>query len=116
MLDRLVQEFPFFQKRYDKTKTTTAQLRGNYQRLYDDLSENGVFPKKSTENRLKLNFPNLKEELKPHFIRGFFDGDGSVYMSKTNGPNSKGVSFVGTCKYFMQQLHKKIQLFAIHIR
>jgi hypothetical protein len=109
MLDRLTQDFPFFQKRYDKSKTTTAQLRGNYQKLYDDLFENGVLPQKSTKNRLNLNFPNLKEELKPHFIRGFFDGDGSVYMNKTNSPNSKGISFVGTCKYFMQQLQLELE-------
>jgi len=109
LLDYLVEKFPFLQKRYDKSKITTAQLRGNYQKLYADLLENGVIPRKSTDNRLNLFFPNLPEDLKPHFIRGFFDGDGSVYMNKTSSANSKGVSFVGTGDYFMKQLQTELE-------
>jgi intein-encoded DNA endonuclease-like protein len=36
------------------------------------------------ENKtFKLNFPDfISEELIPHFIRGYFDGDGSVFLHK----------------------------------
>jgi intein-encoded DNA endonuclease-like protein len=43
------------------------------------LLSNGVYFRKSTENKELLEFPNIEEHLKSHFIRGYFDGDGSVY-------------------------------------
>ena len=42
------------------------------------LEAYGVVPNKS----LVLDFPNLKDHLFPHFIRGYFDGDGSVTQGK----------------------------------
>lgn len=47
-------------------------------RLCDNLSRLGVTPKKS----LTLTFPKIKEDLIPHFIRGYFDGDGCIWMGK----------------------------------
>ena len=38
------------------------------------LEKLGMVPNKS----LVLTFPNLKKDLIPHFIRGYFDGDGSL--------------------------------------
>ena len=43
----------------------------------------GMIPNKS----LKLQFPNIKPELYPHFIRGYYDGDGSVYRQIKNDNN-----------------------------
>lgn len=50
--------------------------------LVDDLSNHGLYPCKSTS----LIFPiTLVPELTVHFIRGYFDGDGCVYVHpKTN--------------------------------
>lgn len=43
---------------------------------------------------LTLQFPNvIPEHLVHHFIRGYFDGDGSVYINKRK---EIGMSFVGT--------------------
>ena len=39
-----------------------------------DLIEHGCIPRKT----FKAEFPELMEELYPHFIRGYFDGDGHV--------------------------------------
>ena len=39
----------------------------------------------------KIRLPNLSNELMPHFIRGYFDGDGSIYKIKKR-PNSFSVS------------------------
>lgn len=39
-----------------------------------DLISHGCIPQKS----LILKFPEISKELIPHFIRGYFDGDGSV--------------------------------------
>ena len=42
------------------------------------LESHGMTPNKS----LSLEFPNIKQEFIPDFIRGMFDGDGSVYQGK----------------------------------
>lgn len=48
--------------------------------ICDSLIKLGVVPNKS----LILNFPQILPDLLPHFIRGYFDGDGSIYMGKRN--------------------------------
>ncbi len=46
-------------------------------KLYDDLISLGLTPKKS----LIIEFPKVPPEYMRHFIRGCWDGDGSVYIS-----------------------------------
>lgn len=44
------------------------------------------------ENKtFKIRFPNLREDLISHFIRGYFDGDGCLYISKRKGNNQVGI-------------------------
>ena len=43
---------------------------------------------------LILTPPNIPKDLIPHFIRGYFDGDGSIYYDKNT--KSYRVSFLGT--------------------
>jgi len=56
--------------------------------LYDDLLRHGVYEHKS----LILNPPNITDDLKRHFIRGYLDGDGTI----SHNGNSYYVGFVGT--------------------
>lgn len=59
-----------------------------------DLTDKGCFQKKS----LKLKFPNTKqvpEKYIRHFIRGYFDGDGCIYIPKKN-KGSSTFSLIGT--------------------
>lgn len=44
-------------------------------KLVQDLMRYGCVPRKS----LKLEFPELPAELIPHFMRGYMDGDGTLY-------------------------------------
>jgi hypothetical protein len=64
--------------------------------LHEDLIKLGCTPKKS----LTLKFPSVhmvKEEFQSHFIRGYFDGDGSIFMKKSDKKESQRcVSFCGT--------------------
>lgn len=68
------------------------------QKTVDDLIDKGCIKKKS----LFLAPPKkVPEELIPHFIRGFFDGDGSITKTKNNRYSSTnnfcyGVSFTTT--------------------
>lgn len=57
-------------------------LRSN-KLAWSHLKSNGIFPRKSYENKENLQFPYfLHKELYSHFVRGFFDGDGSVFKQK----------------------------------
>lgn len=61
------------------------------QKTVDDLKKLGCVEKKS----LILTFPTEEQvpnSLIHHFIRGYFDGDGSIYISNNRG----NISFVGT--------------------
>ena len=70
----------------------------NSTKLVEDLREKGVLNNKS----LKLTFPNneiIDTSLYNHFIRGYFDGDGSLVLSK----NSINFKICGT-KEFLEGL------------
>jgi len=43
------------------------------------LREIGLYPNKSLT---VSDLPNIKEDLYRHFVRGYFDGDGSIILSK----------------------------------
>lgn len=60
-----------------------------------DLLRLGVMPKKS----LTIEFPEIPQEFVRHFIRGCWDGDGSVYI----GTNSRAIrsSFISGSYHFM---------------
>ena len=49
--------------------------------IYDDLTKLGLTPRKS----LTLSFPAIPDQWVRHFIRGCWDGDGSVYREKQSG-------------------------------
>lgn len=61
----------------------TSVLRAYSKDMYYDLIENNVI-----ENKTNFDiFPNVKDSLYRDFLRGYFDGDGSIYLegSKGNG-------------------------------
>lgn len=76
------------------------------QKTVNDLIANGCLENKTH----LLKFPDLKRDLIPHFIRGYFDGDGSLSYYVTTKRQYK-IGFVGTydflngiMKYFNKEL------------
>ena len=72
----------------------TITLRS--EKTMNDLIKQGCVKNKS----LILKFPTLNQvpkHLIRHFIRGYFDGDGSVYMHTTN--KTPQIEFVGTKEF-----------------
>lgn len=63
-----------------------SRLLINSEKIFDSLNKIGMTERKS----LSLVFPNLQEDLRIHFIRGYFDGDGSWTKDKKS---SLGYSF-----------------------
>lgn len=72
--------FPFYTLK--KHTKTSYCLVCNKKNCYEDLISNGVLERKSTDNKEFLRLPKLSIELQSHFVRGYFDGDGSVYTQK----------------------------------
>ena len=84
--------------------------------MYNDLIKQGCVPRKS----LILTFPNtnqVPENLINHFIRGYFDGDGSISYgirerySVRKKQNLKRIAvkadFVGT-KEMLNEINKRV--------
>lgn len=80
-----------FRKRKEFSNTVSGEtyyFHLNSDLIYDDLVRLGLTPNKS----LTLRFPDVPSEYVNHFIRGCWDGDGSVFIDKTS--NSIFASFV----------------------
>lgn len=85
--------------------------------MHQDLVLHGCIPAKS----LIITFPNLSKNLIPHFIRGYFDGDGSVgiYMNSTKKKlYTLRSSFCSGSKVFLEQLQQflPVKTYKIKIR
>jgi hypothetical protein len=91
-----------------------ARLLMTSDQMFDDLNAKGVVLRKS----LILQFPKfLSPKLINHFIRGYFDGDGSVIRSNQNGKIVCQLAICGTkeflnvlCQYLpcdQQKLRKR---------
>lgn len=79
------------------------------EKLARDLNKLGVVPRKS----LIVEFPDVPREHLPDFIRGVFDGDGSVYFEPRSPKypvRSKLRSkFVSSSKQFIEGLHMALE-------
>lgn len=62
-------------------------LRIGNQKLYTSLIKKGLYPNKS----LTICLPKVPKDSLAHFVRGYFDGDGCVYLYTTKGKKVKWV-------------------------
>jgi len=81
--------------------------------MYFDLLSNGLYPRKSYENACKLKLPDIDQSLLPHFIRGFFDADGSVYIPQ-NRPNLISIEICCISKEFIFELDSYFKIIDIN--
>src|SRR3989338_7583602 len=75
------------------------------ERLTSDLKNLGILPRKS----LTIDFPNVPEVFTADFIRGVFDGDGSVYFEKRSRRYPVRTSFVSSSQEFIEELEVALQ-------
>lgn len=78
LLYKIQEYFPFFKIKERANKM--FELYTFSSKFYKDLLAVGCQPRKSFENKDKIEF-NIPEHLIHHFIRGYFDGDGSIYKA-----------------------------------
>ena len=72
--------------------------------LTKDLMGLGILPRK-TQN---LNFIKVPQIYFPDFVRGFFDGDGSVYIYKVNNTLQIKAGFVCVSFSFLIEFNKRL--------
>ncbi|OXB94693.1 LAGLIDADG family homing endonuclease [Parageobacillus galactosidasius] len=79
-------------KRGNSFKPTSKQAIINFssKKMASDLRHWGLFPGKSTKMK---KFPSINKELIRHFIRGYFDGDGSISCYR-NITRKKGKTYI----------------------
>lgn len=64
-----------------KSESNVSEVSIYNTRIVSDLIRNGCVNKKTFLIRL----PNIEGKLYRHFIRGYFDGDGTIYKNKNRG-------------------------------
>lgn len=106
--NELKSEYPlhYFKSSYSKNYKPTKKVRFliNSVDIYNDLKELGCLENKS--DILKFPIKKIPQYLISHFIRGYFDGDGSIYNSikyKNNNVHCyPGFSFIGTNEFLTE--------------
>ncbi len=78
--------------------------------LCGDLRKLGITPRKT----YTLNYFRVPQKMFSHFARGFFDGDGTVYIYMVNGTPQIKAGFVSASKKFLygftEELSKSLGL------
>ena len=90
---------------HNKFKKECFKAQASSEKMFNDLNNLGCVPNKS----LILKFPtNIPNDLVHHFIRGYFDGDGTVGIYNLKGSIWKRLTcgFCGT-KEFLTDLNIK---------
>lgn len=93
-----------FNERHGKVQDF-YQISVSSVKLSKDLARHGCMQNKT----FKTEFPNIPEELYSHFIRGYFDGDGSIWNS-SGYPNISITGNIGLLERIQEILMKECQL------
>jgi hypothetical protein len=98
---------------YIKTKKATwfnvYGVHISNKHMSDALKNLGCTQRKS----LSIIIPNINKKLMNHFIRGYYDGDGSMYIGKGKARNNKQITITGAtsfCKQLGVLLKKELKI------
>lgn len=109
IIRRFKEIFPFFNLQifdFGKYKSTWSKqfaLRKANNELFYDLKDWGLLERKSSDNSNNLNFPEIDKKLVNHFLRGFFDGDGSISTPSLR-PNLRRVEICSGSEKFLLEI------------
>ena len=88
---------------YNKNSKIQYSLTKKSGYLLRHLTKLGLLKRKSTENSYRLHIPVLHKDLYSHFIRGYFDGNGSISIPKAR-PNLRRVEICSSSKTLIEDL------------
>lgn len=101
-----INEFDF--SIYNINSKKQYSLSKKSEKLQLDLISNGLYFKKSTENADKLILPNIEKTLINHFIRGYFDGNGSISIPSKR-PNLRRIEICSSSKTLIESFKKYLE-------
>ena len=103
ILKRIAEELEYEGNLQDYVDRQAYRLNFSCKVIYDDIVALGGKERKSLDNI----FPDIPDEYLADFIRGYFDGDGSVWFVQ-GGPRIN-TEFCSGSKAFLEELLKKLQ-------
>ena len=108
-LENIQKAMAVHQKIYSKTSGYTSKkdyyfIQIGHQEICKDLINLGILPRK-THN---LNQIKITKQYFPDFVRGFFDGDGTVYIYKVNNTPQIKVGFIGVSSPFITGFNQQL--------
>lgn len=105
---KLQELFPFFTLKTYKSHSNMIYLENNEKSLYLDLKNLGMLSNKTKNDATgDFHFPNIEENLISHFIRGYFDADGSFWYPKRHrSRNNLRTDFGCTTPNFLSEVRK----------
>lgn len=116
-IQQIVQPFkplyPIVFKNINYKKQLVFALRSSH--MAKSLHKLGCPNRKSYDNKEDLIWPDLKNEYYRHFIRGFFDGDGSIFQSNLK-KNSRTAEFYCVSQSFINTLKDYLNMGSIYIK
>ena len=112
ILNKIKSELNYGQNLYETncklSKKETKLLVISSSIMFNDLVNHGCTPRKSFTKKFPTSFP---DSLIPDFIRGYFEGNGSIYIYKNRSKNISGeikiVSSAFLCNGMMNYLSTK---------
>lgn len=94
--------YKYTRKQYDKEYSNVTIMICSKE-ICKDLESLGCIQNKTYEG---LKFPSVPKEYMPDFIRGYFDGDGSIYI-KSNG-HSPTITISCSDRNFLSKIQENI--------
>ena len=92
-----------YQLSYDRKHSCYFKIASKT--IYDNIIKLGGKERKS----LDVKFPYVPKKYLPDFIRGLWDGDGSVYYAKYKGHKTYRSTYVSASKDFLDTLYKVLK-------
>ena len=111
LYQRLAELFPFFKVVPFPSHPKVTYLVCMCKQLCLDLEVLGMSsPKTPKDTTGEFHFPNLREDLLPHFIRGYFDADGAVYLPKRiRSRNNLRIEFSCATPNFLKRVQEELK-------
>lgn len=113
---KLADLFPFLKLKTYNSHSNMIYLENHEKSLYLDLKNLGMLSNKTKKDITgEFHFPNLREDLISHFIRGYFDADGSAwYPTRVRSRNNLHIEFGCATKNFLLKLKEILDANNIH--
>ena len=90
--------------KYNSQKMPYSQIQICNREMCEDLMSLGILPRKTSH----LELIEVSEKYFPDFVRGFFDGDGTVYIYNVNGTPQIKAGFISASLAFLQNINLRI--------